>query len=445
MTSLGLIWGISSFGAGFRYKRFIPAAEKKNEKQKLFYPQFYFQLLITIILSIIIFFFEPELRDLIGNISFSIYLVPLYLFVMTIWSKSTNFFRYTNRMVYFNFSTVSRPYLFIGLILFLLFLGNKLTINNLLASQIVVMGTITIPLSLKIIREINLKYYFYNLKSLIEDIKLGFPLVLSYLVDFILSGSDRYFIAAFISVTAVGYYNPAYMLGSLIIFFPKVSGVVLPPLISKAVDEGRENEAQTMINYTLKGFFIIAIPFVFGSFVLSKPLLTLFANEEVALNAPLVTPIVALGIFFYGLTVILDNIFFVRMKTKVMFKATAFAGTFNVILNLIFIYYFRNIIVAAITTLISYIIVFFYVKRTAKTLWQINWDYKVIIKSILSSIIMFIILLYLKEVLPISVGFLILLVCIGLFSYLILIILMKLFSSKEINYFKRILFNRNGI
>jgi len=125
------------------------------------------------------------------------------------------------------------------------------------------------------------------------------------------------------------------------------------------VDEGREHEAEMMINYTLKGFFIIAIPFVFGSFVLNKPLLTLFANSEVDTNTEFVITIVALGIFFYELTVILDNIFFVRMKTKVMFKATALAGIFNVILNLIFIYYFRSSTVAALTTLISCIIVFF--------------------------------------------------------------------------------------
>ena len=50
-----------------------------------------------------------------------------------------------------------------------------------------------------------------------------------------------------------------------------------------------------MVNYTVKGFLLAAIPFVVGSAVMSKPLLSLLANAEVADNAFLVTPIVALG------------------------------------------------------------------------------------------------------------------------------------------------------
>ena len=76
-------------------------------------------------------------------------------------------------------------------------------------------------------------------------------------------------------------------------------------------------------------------------------------------------------------------------------------------------------------------------------LWKINWNYKVIIKSILSALIMSSIVIYLKEMFPISVGHLFLLVGIGFFSYLISIILMKLFSPKEISYIKKIVTNQS--
>ena len=442
ITTLGLLFGISSFGAGFRYKRFLPSSVEKNARQLLFYPQFLFQIAVIIGLTLLILSFNPLIERHLHDFELAIWLVPLYLLAMTIWSQSTDYFRYTNRMVYFNYSTVVHPYAFIGAVLLILSLKLKLTVNLLLASQVIVMFIISIPLSIKMLGEIGLRPCFYKIRQLVEDVKLGFPLVLSYLVEFILSGSDRYLIAVFISVTAVGYYNPAYTLGSLIIFFPKVSGVVLPPLLSRAVDNGKEDEAQTMLNYTLKGFLLVAIPFVAGSYILSKPLLTLFANAEVASKAALVTPIVAIGILFYGLTIILDNIFFVRMKTKVMFKISVVAAILNLVLNLIFLYYFRNVVVAAVTTMMSYFVVFLYAHRVASPLWKIDWNYKIILKSIFASIIMLLVLMFLKtklvSITDYQIMFLISQVILGIVVYFATILALGVFSKKELIYLKKV-------
>jgi len=442
ITTLGLLFGISSFGAGFRCKRFLPSSEGKNARQLLFYPQFFFQIAVIIGLSLLSLFFNPLIERHLHDIKLAIWLVPLYLLSMTIWSQTTDYFRYTNRMAYFNCSTVVHPYAFIVVVLLILSLNQNLTVNLLLASELIVMFIISIPLSIKMLGEIGLQPFLYKIGELIEDLKLGFPLVLSYLVNFILSGSDRYLIAAFISVTAVGYYNPAYTLGSFIIFFPMVSGVVLPPLLSKAVDNGREDEAQTMLNYTMKGFLLVSIPFVAGSYILSEPLLIMFANGEVASNASLVTPIVAIGILFYGLTVILNNIFFVRMKTKAMFKVSATAAILNVLLNLIFLYFLRNVVVAAVTTMMSYFTVFLYAQRVANSLWKINWNYKTIMKAVVASITMVAVLMFVKIKLPnttdYQVMFLIGQIIMGILVYFAMIFALGVFSKKERMYLKNI-------
>lgn len=442
ITTLGLLSGISSFGAGFRCKRFLPSSVEKSARQLLFYPQFLFQIAVIIGLSLLTLSFNPLIERHLHDFKLAIWLVPLYLLAMTIWSQSTDYFRYTNRMIYFNCSTVAHPYAFIAAVLLILSLKLKLTVNLLLASQVIVMFFISIPLSIKMLGEIGLRPCFYKIKQLVEDLKLGFPLLLSYLVDFILSGSDRYLIAAFISLTAVGYYNPAYTLGSLIIFFPKVSGVVLPPLLSRAVDNGKEDEAQTMLDYTLKGFLLVAIPFVAGSYILSKLLLTLFANAEVASNAVLVTPIVAMGILFYGLTIILNNIFFVRMKTRVMFKVSATAAILNVLLNLIFLYFFRNVVVAAVTTMMSYFAVFLYAYRVASSMWKIDWNYKIIMKSILASITMVVVLMFAKIKLANATDYQIMLlisqIILGIFVYFAMILALGVFSKKELIYLKKV-------
>ncbi len=258
-------------------------------------------------------------------------------------------------------------------------------------------------------------------------------------MDSILGGGDRYVIASLMSVTAIGYYSPAYALGSLIVFFPKVSGVVLPPLLSKAVDNERKEEAQVMVNYTIKGFLLIAIPFVIGSYIMSKQLLILFANAEVAKNAYLVTPIVAFGTLFYGMNIIFSNVLFVQMKTAVMFKASVIAAIVNLTLNFVLLYFFRNIIIAALTTLLSYFIVFVFIHRVVSTDWSINFSLPAVAKSFVASIIMGLILLCISSRLGVVANraiFILGEVAVGIVLYVVLLFLFGVFSDKELIYIK---------
>jgi O-antigen/teichoic acid export membrane protein len=285
------------------------------------------------------------------------------------------------------------------------------------------------------VREIGFTLTLPKIPRLVEDIKLGLPLVIVYMVDFILNSSDRYVITAFMSVTAVGYYNSAYALGTFIVLLPKISGVVLPPMVSKAVDTGNDTEARTMVNYTVKFFLLAAVPFVVGSAVMSKPLLTLLANQEVADHAFLVTPIVALGTLFYGLNIILSNVLFVRLKTTVMFKANFIAAILNVGLNLLIFSFIRNILVAAISTFLSYLIAFIFFHRAVTLDWPIDYDFKTIIKSIMASSVMGVVLGLISSQLVIGipgVAFVMAEIIIGIIVYCLVIILLKTFSPKEL-------------
>lgn len=448
VMSLGFLFGISSFGVGFKCKRFLPSAVDIKSRQKLFYPQMLFQLTSIAVLSLVLSLFSPLIKQMFikKEIEFFIWLAVLYLFLYMLYSQTTDYFRYTGRMNYFNYATISLPYLNIVIVLLIYFFFHRLNVNLLVSANLLSVGLITIPLILKTINELGFGLPTIRVKELIKDVKLGFPLVLGYVLDFILSGSDRYVIVSLMSVTAVGYYSPAYALGSLVIFFPKVSGVVLPPLLSKAVDNGRKEEAQIMVNYTIKGFLLIAIPFIVGSFVLSKQLLTMFANAEVAKNAFLVTPVVAIGVLFYGLNIILSNVLFVQMKTKVMFKTSLLAACTNLILNIIFIYLFKNILVAAITTLFSYFLVFLYMYRTVTIDWTICFDLKAIFKSFVATMGMAVVLLlWIHFQLELNINqFINVLgeVIIGGTIYVVMLFVLRVFSSKELYYLKNIFLRR---
>jgi O-antigen/teichoic acid export membrane protein len=443
ITIVGFVMGISSFGVGFRRSRFLPSASDRENRQALFYPQFYFHFASLMLLSVGLILLFPILDKSFfkGDVSFAIWLVVPYFIFNLLYSQTTDYFRYTHRINYFNSFTVSYAFLNITFIILLFSLNYRLTINALFTVQIVSSMLVAVPLTIKMIRELRFRFAIPNLEDLLRDIKLGFPLVLVYIVDFILNSSDRYVIAAFISITAVGYYNSAYALGSFIVLLPKISGVVLPPLIFKAVDAGNEAEARTMVNYTIKFYLLAAIPFVVGSAVMSKPILTLLANKEVADSAFLVTPVVALGTLFYGLNIILSNVLFVRLKTAVMFKMNFIAAIMNLGINLLIFYFIRNILVAAISTFLSYFVAFIFVHRMVAIEWPIDYDFKTIIKSMVAALVMGVVL---SLALGLGTGaqrfsYVVGEIIIGLSIYCVAIFLLKTFSPHEWLHLKKLI------
>ena len=440
---LGIIFGISSFGAGFRAKRFLPSTGEMTVRRELFSQQFFFQMLSILFLSLILVLLDRQINTYIfrNEISYSVLIIPLYLFCYFLYSQGSDYFRYTSRVNYMTMAGVCFPYIHIGFILLFFYCYRYISINVLVMSQTLSALLIAAPCFWIIFREIGAKFSFYSIKNLVSDIKLGFPLVLGFIVDFILAGSDRYFIAFYLTVSAVGYYNPGYVLGSLIIFIPKAMGTALPQLLSQAVDNDSEYEAQRMLNYALKIFLLLAIPFIFGSMALGKPILTLLANREVAENGYLVTPIVALGILFYGLNIILSNVLFVRLKTYAMFKMNLFAAVFNLLANLILLYFFRNIIVAAITTFLSYFIAFIYIYKIVNKNWYMDFQPVIIVKSILASLFMGGLLFWasFKAVEVNSAAMLAGELVLGIVAYIGGLFVLRTFSKKELQFVKKLL------
>jgi len=419
-----------------KFRRFMPSAETLAERRGLFYPQFLFRIISTFLVSVFLIILSGPIKAIIfkGQVVFSMYFVALILIAYLLYSVSADYFRYTHRMNYFTIAITSEPYLTILFIALAIYIFHKKTLNCLLLAYLFALILIVAPLLIKLYREIKLKLPVLNLSNIIEDVRLGFPLVLSYLINFILSGSDRYVIAAFISTTAVGHYNPAYTLGSLIILFPRVFGVVLPSLLSKAADSGRDNEVKVLLNYAVKLFLLIGIPFIAGSYILSRPLLELFANREVADAAYLATPVIAAGILFFGLNLILGNILFLRLKTKVMLGINVLSAGLNLALNIILVYLFRNILIAAITTLISYLVSFILLNVKVKKYFEVDYNLRVVSKCALSSVLMGIVVRYTQPIFGVNANSLMLSIFTGIITYIILLFAFRTFNAKELNF-----------
>lgn len=438
VTGISFISATSTLGVGFKFKRFLPSADGITEQRNLFFPQLIFQLISIFLISFILIMSSNFIKATIfkNQVDFSMYLVIAILIAYVFYSASAEFFLYSHRMNYFTIATSGQVYLSILFITIAIYFLHTKTLNSLLLAYLTALVFTAIPFLVKVFKEIGLVIPSLKIKDIIEDIYLGFPLVLSYIMDFILSASDKYIIAIFISTTAVGFYSPAYTLGSLIILIPKVFGVVLSPLFSKATDSDDKNEVKVMADYAIKLFLMLAIPFISGCFILSKPLLMLLANKEVADAAYLTSPLIALATLFYGLNLVFSQIFLVKLKTKIIFGVNVLSALLNLVLNIIFIYIFKDIIVAAITTLISYLVSFIFLNKKIQDDVKISFDYKFIFKSVVSSAIMGVSLLFATRFMINSFLNITLLIILSGILYFLFLLFFKTFSEKEIKFIK---------
>lgn len=67
IITLGFIFGISSWGVGFRSRRYLPAAKDMEDRRKLFYPPCFFQMISSLVLTLILIAVLPLWNNELSN------------------------------------------------------------------------------------------------------------------------------------------------------------------------------------------------------------------------------------------------------------------------------------------------------------------------------------------------------------------------------------------
>lgn len=368
LSYLGIMFGISSLGVGASSRRKLPGCDVAEERARLFFPPFTFHLAVVFGVSIFsMLAYEVGYASGILHLSgFSSWMIPAYLVAYVLYSQATDYFRFTHRLGVFNTATVAQPYLFIGIALAIYFLTDALNPGTLILSATIAFSMVAAPQLFFLHKEIGLGFRLSRWEELRAEIRIGFPLILSYVVDVILAGGDRYIIAAILSVRDVGFYAPAYTIGSLALVLPKVFGVVLLPLLSQRVDAGDVAGARRLIAGATRAFLLVSVPFVVGAWVLGGAVLRIYATDEIAREAWPVVPLVALGMVFYGLVLLNTNLLFIRLRTGVMFRINAGLAVLNIVLNIVLLKLFADVAVAAIATLLGYFISYVWLMRNLR-------------------------------------------------------------------------------
>ncbi len=414
--------------------RFLAAEVDKKRIQEGFYSVFTIVVVLSIIFSCIIFLASgPIAAKFFDNRADLLKLVTLIIIFQSANTILLAYFRTFKQIGKYSFFVLLENYASLLIIFLIVFSGYH--IAAVIWTVIVFKALLFIYLSLSVYKQIGFCLpKFQNVKNYLH---YSLPSLPSNVAGWFVQLSDRYVIAYFVGVTAVGYYSPAYALGAMILLLVEPFSFVLTPYLSDLYDNRRTDEVQKYIYYSLKYFLVLAIPAVTAVSFLSRPILEILSTREIATSAYLVTPAVALSFLFYGLLVIIGEIIFLVKKTKIIALTWILAGILNVVLNIVLVPRL-GIIAAGLTTLIAYLFVFFLVTYFAKKYLIIKFDFVIVGKSLISSMIIVLMIALLK---PSSLFDLLIAGVVGGCLYVGTCFIFRIFSVEEIRFMKSLLFN----
>ncbi len=373
LTLLYLLFGLYASGVPYRYRRELVSTQTPGERRALFGPQFAFQLVCVAVVSAAIVVWTCTSNTGSSAISRALPLIA-WIVANTFYRLVADYFRYTLRMGIFNFLTGVPPYLFLVFVVSVVFARGALSVDHLIVMQA---ASFALPALLplgKMLREIGLPRPTLRWRTIVADFKQGAPLTLELVIDFLLASSDRLLIAAFLSLAAVGSYQPAYTLGMLVIFLPRVFDAIMLPNLNRLIDRGKIAEAESLIQVMLNLLLLIALPFAAASFFIAPTLLRVLTNAEIASASRWVTPVVACAAICYGAMLIAGQVAFALRRTRAIAVANASGGAINVILNLLLLPVFASILLPAVTTLIGYAVGLALTAAALRRYWRFRID-----------------------------------------------------------------------
>ncbi|MBU4536372.1 MAG: lipopolysaccharide biosynthesis protein [Euryarchaeota archaeon] len=434
-VTIRLFGAVATLGLPNAVIRFLPSIKEKNKIQEGYYSIILFASTFILVLSFLIFLLSDIIAGALfdGNV-FLVQVLSLVVYLGAINTIIVNYFRAFKKIKIYSLFLFLQVYLSLLLVSYAVIV--KQGINGAILAYLIGQVVIFIIMNLLIIREIGI--YRPCFTRIREYLDFSLPMVPSAISYWIVESSDKYLIGLLLGTSFVGFYSPAYSIGSLIALIMMPFPSILLPTISQHFDNGKVDQTTDYFTYSVKLFLFLSIPAVFGISVLAYPLLVLLSNTLIAANSYYLIPLLVLGSFFYSIFTIYSLVFALVKKTRIIASIWFIAALVNILGNL-FLIPVLGLTAAALTTLTSYFIaaavIFYYSRRFLK----VHLDLKFLSKSLLSSAIMAVIIYLVSHLSgqpgPIALVFL---VIVGAVIYLILMLVTRALNEEENRFIKRL-------
>ena len=433
LTTFGLIRVFSIIWLSTSVARFFLGYRTKSQ-ENIFYSTLFFSTLVTAFgVAIVCLFANTFLFKL--KISAPLYSLLNLAIIASIFTTFFEIFVVIYRAglqpkkysIFWILYAVGKP--IIGIILILIF---NFRVEGL------IWGFLITPLLLDAAIFNHLKLYKY-LKlnavsiSLLKQIgKYGIPICLSYLAFWVLTLSDRYLIELFRTSAEVGYYSVGYTISEKTLnFVYMILMLAAYPIIIDNWEKYGDEQTQKLITALTRYFFILCIPILTTLVTIPEQVLSIFSSTKFKEGAA-VLPLIAFGIFVYGLTQYVIKGFELHKKSYMIAALALIAGVLNVSANFILIPHLGIIgasISACFANVLYFLLAVFFVRK------ELTWKppIKSIVRILIAALAMGV---FLKLIITIIENIFYIL-CIGipcgLIIFFVTLILIKEIGIDEIN------------
>ncbi len=223
--------------------------------------------------------------------------------------------------------------------------------------------------------------------------RYSLPFIFSGIIYEIFVNLDSLVIGYFRGVADVGYYNVAILLASFIAIAPALFTKLFFPLITKEFSLKNFDSIKILSKQVEKWVLIINLPLCLLIILFPGAVINLLFGSEY-LIAETSLRILGIGMFFYSLSTVLENLISMIGKSKVLMTNIFIAAVLNLILNILLVpkYGMEG---AAFATMLMYltlnIILFFQVRHYAKIIPLKRDMLKICISIIPPTILLFVI------------------------------------------------------
>ena len=427
LVTISLLLPFVMLGLPYGIGRFLPAEKDKRKASKGIFTTLFAVLFSSIIFALCLFFLADTVATvLLKDVSFApvIRIASLLVTLQALSQLSVESFMPFRQVKTYSILTIIQTVVEIALVYFFVLFGLGLygAIIALLITRGIVL-LISMPLIIS-----RLGFSLPSFSVFRSYLTFGLPIVPSVIFEWVISSSDHYMIGFFLGAASVGIYSAAYNMGSMAAVSMYVIMFALGPTIVKSYDEGKIEDTKNYLSYSLKYILMLLIPSVFGLSILARPLLHSLTTAEFVSLGIFIVPLVAISMIFEGVRAVYGRVMMLSKHTRIFTIASVAAGLTNIGLNVIFIPHF-GIIGAAITTLISYIMVGLIMFYNSRKYIRFEVDWNFIAKSILASIIM---TLAIWAFSPVGIVKILLAVVIGIIIYFAVLLLLKGFKREEL-------------
>lgn len=384
--AVSIISGVSNLGLGFTAMRGLPSCESKSDREEKFYPQFWAHLAIGICIFCLVHLvgYYSSLGLYLHNSDISLWVISLYLLTYPLYIQLDLLFKFSQRISSLNSLHLLLPSTFLTAVVGIFYASASLSINSLLTAHLFSVLITVYLLRKKSSLLVRFKFNIYSKANFKLDLRHGLPILLTIILDQIISLSDRYVIAYYLPLDEVGYYACAASLTSMLLAIPRVITVMLQPAISKLIDKNSHELASVQVSKTALFWLMVAIPATIGAYILGVPFISIYITPQMGLNAGSVLWVLFLGACFFGLFIIYSVVLFAGYRTDRLLQISILASLLNVGLNITLMNLLADIMMAAIVTSLVNFIMFVFVYIFSSKVLDLYFDVRELFKILIS-------------------------------------------------------------